>query len=256
MEMTSYEPGTPSWIDIGVPDLGAAMSFYGGLFGWEFDEPNEAAGGYSQARLRGHAVAGFGPQMSPGAPFWTTYISTVDADASAAAVAAAGGQVVMAPMDVMDVGRMAVLTDPAGAFFCVWQPKLHPGAGLVNEPGTLCWNELATREPTEAKAFYATVFGWGAQDNPMGPDEVYTEWQLGDRSIGGMMTLDDRFPAEVPDHWLAYFAVEDAEAAAARIAELGGAIIQGPFPSPAGTIAIAKDPAGAIFAVIALSAEM
>ena len=253
MEMTSYEPGTPSWVDIGVPDMEAAIAFYGALFGWTFDEADEAAGGYRQARKDGASVAGFGPQMSPGPPFWSTYVATASADDTTTKVDAAGGAVIMAPMDVMDVGRMAIYTDDAGAFFSVWQAGTHPGAGRVNEPGSFCWNELMTREPEQAKAFYAKVFGWGATDNPMGPDEVYTEWQLDGRSIGGMMRLGEQFPAEVPNNWLVYFAVEDADAAAEKVTELGGGIQMPPFDSPAGRIAIVKDTAGAVFGVIALA---
>lgn len=256
MEKTNYAPGTPSWVDIGVADMDAAMAFYGGLFGWTFEEGDPEARGYRQARLRDRAVAGFGPQMNPGPPVWTTYVTVADAAATEATVAEAGGTVVMPVMDVMGLGHMGIYQDPTGAFFSTWQAGTHPGAGLVNEPGSFCWNELATRDPDAAKAFYADVFGWGAQDNPMGPDEVYTEWQLDGASVGGMMRLNEQFPPEMPPYWLVYFSVADADAAVAKVGDLGGATVMPPFDSPAGRIGIVTDPAGATFGVIALSGEM
>lgn len=253
MEKTSYAPGTPSWVDIGVSDFDAAMAFYGGLFGWTFAEGDPEAGGYRQARLGDHAVAGFGPQMNPGPPAWATYVTVADAAATESAVTEAGGTVVVPVMDVMGLGHMGVYQDPGGAFFSTWQAGTHPGAGVVNEPGSLCWNELSTRNPDGAKAFYAAVFGWGASDNPMGPDEVYTEWQLDGSSVGGMMRLDDRFPPEMPEYWLVYFAVADTDASLATATELGATIVVPPFDSPAGRIAIVTDPAGATFGMIALA---
>jgi predicted enzyme related to lactoylglutathione lyase len=253
--MTSYPAGMPSWVDIGVPSMDDAVAFYGGLFGWTFDEPDEATGGYRQARLDGAAVAGFGPQMNPGPPLWATYIATESADEITAKVTEAGGTVVLEGMDVMEFGRMAVYADDAGTFFSVWQPGTHPGAQRTNEPGTLTWNELTTREPAKAKAFYGAVFGWGAKDNPMGP-VTYTEWQLGDRTIGGMMPMEgDLWPADLPNHWMVYFGVADTDEACARVAELGGTVSVPPFDIPAGRIAVVNDRAGAVFSVIALAAE-
>lgn len=256
MEMQHYPAGTPSWIDIGVPDMDDAVAFYGGLFGWAFDEPDDATGGYRQARKDGAAVAGFGPQMNPGPPFWATYVAVESADATTDAVQAAGGTVVLPPMDVLEFGRMAVYADDAGAFFSVWQAGTHPGVGRCNEPGTLTWNELTTREPGKAKAFYGAVFGWGAKDNPMGP-VTYTEWQLDERTIGGMMPMEgDMWPAELPNHWMVYFGTDDTDAACARVTELGGAVSVAPFDIPAGRIAVVNDRAGAFFSLITLSPEM
>jgi hypothetical protein len=252
MEKTSYRAGTPSWVDIGVADMDAAMAFYGGLFGWAFTEGVEEGGGYRNALVGGRRVAGFGPKMDPGPPFWATYIATDGADATAEKVVAAGGQVIVAPMDVLDVGRMAVFADDTGAAFSVWQAGTHPGAERVNEPGTLCWNELNTRRADEAKAFYSAVFGWTSQTDES-PQMTYTQWYLDGEVVGGMMHIGPQFPPEVPNHWLAYFAVEDTDATVARATELGGSVMMPPLDIEPGRFAVLADHAGATFAVIKLA---
>jgi predicted enzyme related to lactoylglutathione lyase len=169
-EVTEYAPGTPSWVDLASPDPDASRRFYGGLFGWEATDPGpvEESGGYRMLQRDGRNVAGLGPTQAEGQPaVWTTYVSTDDADAIAARVREAGGQVIMEPFDVLGAGRMAVFADPTGAFISVWQPQSHHGADVVDEPGTLCWNELATRDVDAAKRFYAAVFAW--QGDTRGP---------------------------------------------------------------------------------------
>ncbi|HEY4375901.1 MAG TPA: VOC family protein, partial [Acidimicrobiales bacterium] len=160
---------------------------------------------------------------------------------------------VLAPvMDVMDVGRMAVFADNVGAAFAIWQPKLHAGAALVNEPGTFCWNELGTRDTAKAIEFYPQVFGWGhstSEDGPM----PYTEWKVDGASIAGMMNMPPSIPAEVPPNWLVYFAVEDCDASVAKAVELGGSAMFPPMDIPIGRFAGLVDPQGAMFAVIALA---
>lgn len=253
MEKSEYAPGTPSWIDVGVPDMDAAVAFYSGLFGWDIPPGDEQYGGYRTAELRGRQVAGFGPQQNPGPPVWTTYVSTDDIAGVSERVTAAGGTVVMPAMDVMTLGKMAVYTDDAGTFFSAWQPGDHKGAGLVNEPGTLSWNELTTRNADEALTFYPAVFGWEPSTHDMGPMGTYTEWQLEGRTIGGMMPMNDQIPAEVPNHWLVYFAVDDTDASAAKVTELGGNVVVPPFDIPQGRVAIVADDAGCTFAMIALN---
>lgn len=253
MEMTSYEPGTPSWVDLGTPDIPVARKFYTELFGWQIHDAGPDAGGYCMAYLRDKPVAGLGPQQNPGPPYWTTYISVADADATAAAVSAAGGQVFMPPMDVFTFGRMAVFADAGGAPFAVWQPGEHIGAGLTVEPGTLCWNELNTREPDKAKAFYAAVFGWGAGEQQGSP--AYTEWTNNGRTVAGMITMDESWPPGVPSHWMTYFAVADADQSVARVTELGGQVRVPPTDIPPGRFAVVADPAGAVFSVIALDEQ-
>jgi predicted enzyme related to lactoylglutathione lyase len=253
VQKTSYEPGTPSWVDLGTPDPDAAADFYSGLFGWEIGPaaPVEA-GSYRMCLLRGLPVAGIGiQQQDDHPPFWTTYVSVTDADSTAKEVRSAGGQVLVEPMSVMEFGRMAVFEDSAGAAFSVWQPANHIGSGLVNEAGALSWNELLTRDVDASKTFYGSVFGWTANPLQMG-EMVYTEWKLGDASVGGMLKMDENFPADVPSHWMVYFAVADADATAEKVAALGGRIHQPPVDIPQGRFALAADPQGAMFSFIAL----
>lgn len=253
-ERSEYAPGTPSWVDIGT-DIEAAKAFYGGLFGWGAQEagPAEETGGYGMFTKDGKLVAGFGPQQSPGPPFWTTYISVADADATAAQVKEAGGQVVMDPMDVMTAGRMAVFQDPEGAFISVWQPGEHKGAQLVNEPGSFSWNELNTRDIESAKAFYSTVFGWECVTQEMGPGMSYTEVRIDGNSIAGVMDMTGRVPDMVPAHWMVYFTVDDTDAAVAKAQELGGAVMVPPTDIPPGRFAVVADDRGASFAVIKMN---
>ncbi len=248
-EITAYAPGTPSWVDIGVPDIAAAASFYSGLFGWETQDMGEEAGHYTMCLLRGKPVAAIGPAMNPGPPAWMTYITVADVDETAAAITAAGGTVVVPPMDVMTAGRMAVASDPTGAFFSIWQAGESIGAEIVNEPGTLCWNELSTRDVDAALAFYETVFGLVAQRSP-----EYNEFKLGDAIVGGCMQMPAEMPAEVPANWLAYFAVADLESAQARATELGATKVFGPMDAgDTGRFCIFTDPMAAAFAMIQLA---
>ncbi len=254
MEVESYEHGIPSWLDLGTPDPAAAAAFYSSLWGWDVQTGPPEAGGYAIAMLRGRPVAGIGPQQNPGPPVWATYVSVDDADAVVGKVAPAGGMVIVPPMDVLDVGRMAFFADPTGGVIGVWQPKQHKGAGIVNEPGTLTWNELVTTDTDAAAAFYAAVLGWGAVMHGEGAG-AYTEFQVSGRSIAGMMAKPAEMPAEVPSYWGVYFAVADADATVARIAELGGTIMMPPRDIEPGRFAMAIDPTGAMFSVLALSAS-
>ncbi len=251
---TTYAPGTPSWVDLASADLAASSAFYSSLFGWEAKDQGAEAGHYHQMELGGIPVAGAGPIMMDGQPpAWTTYMSVEDADASIDAVKAAGGTVFVEPMDVLDVGRMAIFADPTGAAAAVWQPRRHIGAGLVNEPGALTWNELNTRDTKAAEAFYRQVFGWEAQTEDMGGMQ-YTTWMLDGGPIGGMLSMPAEVPAQVPPHWLAYFGTADCDATVAQANGLGATLVAGPMDIPAGRFAVLADPAGAMFGVIALAA--
>ena len=257
-ERTSYAPGTPCWIDLSTPDQDAAAEFYGGLFGWSVEEDENAkqTGGYRVATLNGQAVGGVMKLMQEGQPVaWSSYVSVEDVDATVAKAKEAGGTVMVEPMSVLDYGRMAFLVDPTGAAIGLWQPGVNIGAGLVNEPGALSWNELGTRDVPAAKEFYAAVFGWGYEDNEMGEMGTYTGIRLGDAPVGGMVDITGRMPDEVPANWLVYFAVEDADASVEKLKELGGSVAFGPMDSPAGRLAVVADPWGAAFAVVALSPE-
>jgi predicted enzyme related to lactoylglutathione lyase len=249
MEIDSYEHGVPSWVDLGTPDPAQAAEFYSAMFGWNVPQGPPEAGGYAIAELRGRPVAGIGPQQNPGPPVWATYINVDDADAVVAKAKDANATVFLPPLDVMDVGRMAFFADPMGAAIGVWQPKLHKGAGIVNEPGTLSWNELVTTDTDEAQRFYETVFGWGAVTHGEGVS-AYTEFQVSGRSIAGMMMRPSEMP-EVPPYWGVYFAVADTDAAAKRVGELGGTVVMPPRDIEPGRFAVAVDPNGAMFSVIA-----
>jgi uncharacterized protein len=252
-ERTSYAPGVPCWADVAVPDIEAAASFYGGLFGWSIEqgENAEQTGDYRQATLRGKPVAGVMPLMQEGQPpVWSTYVSVEDADATTAKVREAGGQVLAEPMDVMDLGRMAVFMDPAGAAFGIWQPGTFVGAEVVSEANAMIWNELNTRDTAGAREFYGAVFGWTFEESEFGSN-TYITIKLGEDSGGGIMDLTGRVPDEVPNHWLVYFVAEDTDAAVEKVKGSGGEAVFGPESiSEVGRIAVLKDPFGAVFALI------
>jgi uncharacterized protein len=249
-KIDQYEPGTPSWVDLASSDLPASVSFYTDLFGWDADDQGPEAGGYTIFRIGEEPVAGAGPAMMDGQPTaWTTYVSVADADAVTEKAKKAGATVFVEPMDVMDVGRMAVFADPTGAAVAVWQPKTHKGAGIVNEANTLCWNELASRDTAAASEFYRAVFGWEPATSDMG-DMPYTEWKLAGNSIGGMMPMPSEVPSEVPSYWLTYFAVADCDAAVAKATKNGASTLVPATDIPPGRFSVLMDPQGATFAVI------
>ncbi|MFN8159463.1 MAG: VOC family protein [Solirubrobacterales bacterium] len=256
-EMTSYEPGTPSWVDLGTPDVDGAASFYGSLFGWSVPEAENAeeTGGYRLAMQDGRPVAGVMPLMAEGQPpAWSTYVSVEDADATAAAVRESGGTVVVEPTDVLQLGRMAFFADPGGAVLGVWQAKEFPGAGLTNEPVSVVWNELNTRDPEGARDFYGAALGWSSEDTEPVEGMTYTEWHRGDGAlVAGMLDIRGRLPDEVPAHWLVYFAVADCDATVGRAKELGGTVAMEPMDLPVGRFAVLVDPFGAHFAVISMA---
>jgi len=248
--MPDYAPGTPSWVDLGSPDVDASIRFYGSLFGWSASEPVEGGGGYRFFEQDGKMVAGLGPLMMEGQPpAWLNYVSIADADETVGTARDAGAVIHVEPMDVLDVGRMAILADPTGAALGLWQPRRHTGAEIVNEPVSLTWNELETRDPNAAKPFYNAIFGWDADTAQMGAME-YTTWRLGDQPVGGMADISGRVPDEVPAHWLAYFAVEDTDATVEQAKALGGEVNVPPMDIPAGRFAVLGDPHGAVFGVI------
>lgn len=250
-ERTEYAPGTFSWTDLATTDPEAAKAFYGGLFGWQAEDVPVPGGFYSMQRVDGKDVAAIGAQpeaqRDAGAPpAWQSYVTVESADAAAQRAGELGGTVHAPAFDVMDVGRMAVIQDPEGAFFMAWEPKSSIGAQLVNAPGALCWNELAAANLDTAPDFYKGLFGWRTEEFEGGPMR-YLTIKNGDRTNGGMR---EKQPQE-PSYWLVYFAVEDVDAALAKVGELGGATIGGPFDMAMAKIAIARDPQGAVFALYA-----
>lgn len=242
--------GHLGWVDLASKDLDRSKSFYTGLFGWDaFAVPDPAAGGYGFFLKDGKQVGGFGPTMSgEQVSAWNMYVWVDDADGTAERVRGGGGAVV-GPMDVLGQGRLAVFTDPAGAFFSIWQGTGMNGFGVRNEPGTFCWTELVTPDTSGATAFYRSVFGWGTKAN-QSPSGTYYEWTLDGDSVAGMMDKSDTTPDDVPPHWLSYFMVEDVDATVARAAELGGNTLVPGMDIDLGRFAVLADPTGAAFGVM------
>ncbi|MGV9454136.1 VOC family protein [Streptomyces sp. NPDC003635] len=239
--------GGPCWTELGTSDVEAAKRFYTRLFGWRPEtDPRAEAGGYTMAHLGEAAVAALTPLYQDSQPVaWNVSFLVADVDATAAQAEASGATVLVGPMDVFDVGRFAVVLDPTGAAFQLWQARAFPGAGLFNAPGTLGWVELMTRAPERAVAFYQALFGWSVNAS-----EHYTQWGIDGADFGGMVTMDDKFPHEVPAHWLPYFAVADVDDAAAVATEAGGNVLMEPTSVPDGPrIAVLRDPQGAMFGV-------
>ncbi|MFJ3309872.1 VOC family protein [Streptomyces sp. NPDC086549] len=238
--------GGPCWTELGTTDLEGAKRFYTELFGWRPEtDPREEAGNYTVAHLGDAAVAALTPlyQFQPVA--WNVSFAVADADATARTVEEAGGTVILGPLDVFDVGRFAVALDPTGAAFHLWQARTFPGAGLFNAPGSLGWVELATRETDRARDFYTTVFGW-----TVNASQWYTQWGIGGEDFGGMADMGDRFPPEVPPHWMPYFAVADVDATAQVAVAAGGSVLMEPMSmGDVRRIAVLRDPQGAAFGV-------
>jgi predicted enzyme related to lactoylglutathione lyase len=252
-EFTYYAPGSPSWVDHAAKEIAASNSFYVSLFGWEAEDQGEEAGHYTILSKSGATVAGNMGIMMEGQPSaWTTYVSVEDADKTTGIAKEAGAMVFVEPMDVMDIGRMAVFADPTGAAIGIWQPKTFIGAELANEAGSFCWNELNTRDVPSAKTFYEKAFGWTANDLDMNGMQ-YTEWKLGDKSVAGMMTMPEIVSAEVPAHWLVYFGTEDTDATVGKAEQLGATTLVPPTDIPPGRFAVLMDPDGAAFAVIKMN---
>jgi uncharacterized protein len=267
--MDRYIPGVPCWIDTNQPDPQAAAGFYGGVFGWEFEDvtPPGSPVTYLLALLGDRPVAAVAAQP-PGterAVSWDTYVWVADADATAAQVREAGGTVLREPADVGDAGRTAFCADPDGAAFCLWQAGEHRGAAVVNEPGSLNFNDLRTRDLERAAAFYGAVFGWELLDVGGG----FSAWALagygdflerrnpgmraGMREMGAPDRFEDvvasaaRLEDDTPPHWGVTFAVDDADAVAARASELGGQVLVPPFDAPWVRMTVIRDPQGATF---------
>lgn len=250
---TSYTPGTPCWADVSSPDIDGTVAFYGGLFGWsDLRVPEPEAQGYTMFQQGDQTVAGAGPTQEGGPPpMWGTYFLTDDAEATAGKIRDAGGTIVMEPFDVMDAGRMAVALDPTGAGFAVWQPRHSSGATLVNEPVSVTWNELGTRDVRAANAFYANVFGWQSEAMPGAPLDYHLQKINGDM-VAGIMEMPEE-AGDAPPYWMVYFAVEDTDAAIAKAQELGGSFLNGPIDTPYGPMAVLADPNGAVFSVVKLA---
>jgi predicted enzyme related to lactoylglutathione lyase len=250
-ERTKYTPGTFSWTDLTTTDQPAAKQFYGELFGWEaIDNPIGEGMVYSMMQIDGKDVAAISPQMQAQRdagqpPTWSSYVTVQSADAAADRAQKLGATVMSPPFDVFDVGRMAIIQDPQGAFLMLWEPKAHIGASLVNTPGSLTWNELASTDPDASAEFYRELFGWKVE--PFEGMEGYLGIQNSEgQSNGGIRAATENEPS----YWLVYFGADDAEAGAARASELGATtLVQ--MDIGVGKIAVLQDPQGAVFALYA-----
>jgi uncharacterized protein len=249
-------PGTFCWPELATTDQKAAVAYYGALFGWDVNEqpigPTET---YSIFQLHGRdsgAACSLRPEEQQHGipPHWNAYVAVKSADETATRAQELGGTVLAAPFDVMESGRMAVIQDPTGATFCVWQAKQHVGIRVKNEAGALCWTELATRDTKRAEAFYTQLFGWTPKHSAPGSGMEYTEFSIDGQPGVGMMPMPEMVPSFVPSYWMPYFQVANVDASATKGKELGGDLKVPPTDiSNAGRFAVLTDPQGAMFAI-------
>ena len=245
--------GAPCWVDLFTSDTNKSRTFYGELFGWTAEEAGEEFGGYITFFKDGVGIAGcMHNDGQAGTPdVWSVYLASDDAKATVDAAAANGGQVVVPAMDVGDLGTMAVVTDAGQAAIGIWQPRVHKGFGILGEPGTPAWFELHTRDYDASLRFYREVFKWDTHVVSDTPDFRYTTLGEGDGQLAGIMDASAFLPDGVPAHWSIYFGVDDADAALAKILDLGGAIVRPAEDTPYGRLAQAADPTGALFKLVA-----
>lgn len=245
---TEYAPGTFCWTDLGTTDVDGAKAFYTGLFGWEADDMPVGDGDftYTMFRLGDKYVSAAYPQQAQGAPpNWLSYVSADDIDAKAATAKELGATLISEPFDVLDVGRQAVVQDPTGAVFALWEPRRHIGAALVNDVGAMGWNDLRTGDVPAAKSFYGDLFGWTFE----GGDQIpYTTFKNGETMNGGVMEIQPEW-GDVPPHWAPYFTVANCDASIVKAKELGGQVIAPPMDVPVGRFAGIADPQGAVFSI-------
>jgi predicted enzyme related to lactoylglutathione lyase len=256
----SLPPGSFCWPELATTDQKAAVAFYQNLFGWDVnDQPMGPDETYSMFQLRGREV-GAAYNMRPeeresGAPpHWNSYVSVTNADEAAKKAESLGGKVVMKPFDVMEAGRMAVIQDPTGAFFQVWQAGRSIGTRVQREPGSLTWTELSTGDTKKAEQFYTQLFGWKSKVGGEGVNE-YTEFSVNDMPGAGMMDSKVYGPNnQVPPNWMPYFQVSDTDATANKAKELGGKAMVPPTDIPnVGRFSVLQDPQGAVFAIIRMN---
>lgn len=250
-KVTKFPHGTFSWADVGTYDTEKGKAFYMELFGWDKEELPIGEGMiYTMFKLDNEAVAALSSMMPGSAeqgipPAWTNYITVDDVDAIVDSINENGGTIAHGPMDVFDNGRMLVLQDPTGAYVALWQPKTHIGAGIVNKPGAMMWNELATRDLEKAKDFYNKVFGWEYETH----DDGYVSIKNNGRYNGGMMAMDESY-GEMPPVWTVYFNVEDLDASIKKVEELGGKILVKAEAPGVGPFAVINDSTGAALSIM------
>jgi uncharacterized protein len=253
-ETPEYKPGTFCWIELGTTDSAAAKTFYTQLFGWEYeDHPMGPGMVYTMLKLNGKDIGALYelmPEMKAQGvpPNWLSYVSVNNVDETAEKVKAEAATLLKEPFDVMTEGRMAVVQDPTGAVFALWEAKNHPGSAVGMVPNSVCWHELATHDPQEAEEFYSNVFGWSSEAFP-GPLE-YIIFKTGEEGVGGMYKITPEM-GPLPPHWLVYFAVDDCDAKVQKATELGANVMKPAEEIPGvGRFAILLDPQNAAFAVL------
>ncbi len=252
MPVRSTAPvGAPCWVDLSTSDLETSLVFYSALLGWTADDPADELGGYVNLRKDGELVAGCMAAQPGGMPdVWSVYLASEDVAKTVEAATATGGQVVVGPMPVADLGTMAFLVDPGGAGIGVWQPGTHPGFTVWDDSGTPRWFELVTREYDRSVAFYRDVFRWDTEDVGDTVGKRYTAMVHGDDRLAGIMDGSGSLPPTVPSHWSVYFGVDDTDEAVAEAIELGGSVIQPAEDSPYGRFAALADATGARFRLL------
>lgn len=249
--MTTELNHVPVWVDLSVPDTAAAQEFYGQLLGWKFENQGEDFGGYRIAvAADGTKIAGLMSSQDETPAAWTPYFDTPDAEASAAAVKKHGGSVLFEPMDVPQNGVMAVVADPAGAVFGLWQGREFVGTTLGSRPGHLAWTECLTKDFDAALPFYIDALGWDAAEMGNEANFRYVTNGAGDAAMSGLFDAANVLPEDVPSHWRVYFAVEDCDAAAKFVQQAGGAVLDGPEDTMFGRIATVLDPQGVRFMLV------
>jgi uncharacterized protein len=255
-DITSHKPGSFSWAELSTSDQKGGVAFYRALFGWDLnDVPMGPDATYSMFRMRGRDVAAAATQQPQEKqagvpPHWNSYVTVANVDDSAKKAQSLGGKLLAGPFDVMDAGRMAVIQDPTGAVFQIWQANRSIGAMILNEPGALCWTELTTTDTKAAEAFYTGLFGWTPKHGSPGTPFEYTEFSVDGTPSIGMMAKPAEMPAHIPSYWMPYFQVAKLDASVAKAKEIGGRIMVGPQDVPnTGRFAIVVDPQGAMFAI-------
>ncbi|TQK51386.1 hypothetical protein FBY35_1783 [Streptomyces sp. SLBN-118] len=250
-EATRHTPGTPCWVSLMVHGLDTTQTFYGDLFGWEFSPGPQQLGPYVRALLDGKEVAGIGilPAERQLPIAWTPYLATDDADTTAETIRSCGGTVGVGPLDAEDAGRMAVVTDPAGAVFGIWQASNHGGTAVYGTHGTPVWNELLTAETSSVGKFYQAVFGYELEA-VVPADLDYVTLLLDGRPVASLHGVGHALPRDRGTHWMTYFEVEDPDEAAGRVVELGGHVVQPPREASSGRLAVVADPEGAVFTIV------
>ncbi|HEY3308327.1 MAG TPA: VOC family protein [Desulfuromonadaceae bacterium] len=255
-EITAYAPGRFCWADLGTTDMSQAKKLYTELFQWEFrDIPLEEGMVYTMALVGGREVAGL-YQMDEKErgkgwlPRWQAYVSVADAEAAAGKARELGARIIAAPFDVHEAGRMAVIQDPGGALLSLWESRQHMGARLVGEPGSICWNELLTRDIDQAANFYTRLFGWKAEVMEPAAAGPYTIFKQNNEGQAGMMTMPPECGPEVPSSWMVYFMVADCDASAAKAENLGAKIMKSAADIPTvGRFAVLQDAQRAVFSL-------